>query len=80
MALPFLMEKKIKSPDVLIAERKSDKPDDDSPTSMLHSAASDLIDAVHARDIAKVAEALHAAFQISDELPHEEAPHEEGLE
>lgn len=42
----------------------------------LMAAAEDLIQAVHSKDAHAVADALEAAFQISDSLPHEEGEHE----
>jgi hypothetical protein len=39
------------------------------------SAADDLISAVHMKDSKAVADALKAAFEICDSMPHEEGQH-----
>ena len=49
--------------------------DQDEPEAGMHSAAQDLINAIHSRDTKAVAEALKAAFEIADSQPHEEGPH-----
>ena len=55
------------TPDVI--KRDSDTEQDyDS----LHAAAEDLISAVHAKDVAGVASALRAAFEMLDEDPQQE--------
>ena len=42
----------------------------------IESCARDLLRAIHAQDIKKMAEALYSAFEIADALPHQEGPHE----
>lgn len=44
----------------------------------LHVAAEQLIQAVHAGDTAAVADALKAAFDMLESMPHEEAGPDEG--
>lgn len=41
----------------------------------LESAAEDLVNAVHSKDIKAVAAALRAAFELCDSEPHEEGEH-----
>ena len=52
-------------------KRESDEPEYDS----LHSAAEDLITAVHSKNVSAVAEALRAAFELCDSEPHREGEH-----
>jgi hypothetical protein len=52
------------------------EPDDGEEYDSMHAAAQDLIEAIHSKDIKGVAEALRAAFELSDSEPHEEGPHE----
>lgn len=76
--LPFLNKSKEASvsmpPDSI--KRKSDDEDGEQEYDSLHSAAEDLIHAVHSKDVAAVAMAIKAAFEICDSQPHEEGPHE----
>ena len=71
MPLPFLSSKKQSSPAAAEVTRNPAA----QPNEGLHMAASDLIDAIHARDIASVAQALKAAFELADSEPHVEGPH-----
>ena len=48
---------------------------DDAPS--IEICASELIDAIHAKDIRGVVEALKACFREFDSEPHEEGPHTE---
>ena len=57
-------------------EHSRREPDEDAEYDSLHSAAEDLISAVHSKNVAAVAEALRAAFELCDSEPHEEGPHE----
>ncbi len=43
----------------------------------LHEISQELINCVHAHDIAGVADCLSAAFALCDSEPHVEGPHEE---
>jgi hypothetical protein len=52
------------------------KPDEEGEYSGLHAAAEDLVNAVHAKNIKAVAEALKAAFDLCDSEPHVEGEHE----
>lgn len=76
--LPFLKPKKISS--VIIASRKKDgtvmpEHEEGENDAGLMAAAEDLISAVHSKDSSAVASALKAAFEIMEEMPHEEGPH-----
>lgn len=76
--LPFLKNKVRAQTGVMIKERApdtSDKEETDYPEAALEACASDLIEAVHARDVAKVAQVLKDAFELCDIQPHEEGPH-----
>lgn len=78
--LPFL--KYSKEASVSMApesiKRKSDSPEE-SEYDPMHSAADDLISAVHSKDTKATADALRAAFELADSEPHHEGPHiEEG--
>lgn len=48
---------------------------EEHPEAALHACAEELIDAVHAKDAAGVADALKAFFHIADAMPHEEGRH-----
>lgn len=51
------------------------EPDEAGEYDVLESAAEDLVRAVHSKDIKGVAQALRAAFDLCDSMPHEEGPH-----
>lgn len=72
--LPFL-KKQNEASASMPADKQMRKPDDGAEYDVMHSAAQDLIDAVHAKDVKGVAEALKAAFELADSQPHEEGPH-----
>lgn len=77
--LPFMKPKQ--QVGVIVKNRTPDAPvgdDTDNSSSAnegLEAAATDLIRAVHSKDIKQVADALRAAFEICDSEPHEEGPH-----
>jgi len=71
--LPFLKLKQEGSSSSPV-EHEMREPDGDYDP--LHSAAEDLISAVHSKSVKAVAEALKAAFEICESEPHEEGPHE----
>jgi hypothetical protein len=78
MNLPFLKSRKLAQ--VIIARKKPEggiepmhAEDEQDPALM--SAADDLISAVHMKDSKAVADALQAAFEICDSMPHEEGQH-----
>lgn len=79
--LPFLKHSKEASvsvaPDTI--KRKSDS-EDESEYDPMHSAADDLIAAVHSKDTKATADALRAAFELADSEPHHEGPHIEDEE
>lgn len=65
--LPFIKQKNVAG--VILAKRKPEGgsetvPSEGSEDQGLHMAASDLIDAVHAKDAQAVQSALRSAFQI----------------
>ena len=43
----------------------------------LHAAAEDILSAVESKDSTALVSALHNFFEMCDEMPHEEGPHEE---
>lgn len=51
---------------------------DDDVAAALHEASMRLINGVHAKDPAAVAEAFEDAFRVLESAPHEEGPGEEG--
>lgn len=71
--LPFLKHNKEAGTTVLPESIKRYHDDD---FDMVESAAEDLIQAIHAKDVKAVAQALRSAFEICDAMPHEEGPHE----
>lgn len=73
--LPFLKNKQEASASGPVEHMKR-QPDEESDYDMIDSAAEDLIQAIHSKDVKAVASALKAAFQICDSEPHEEGPHE----
>lgn len=72
--LPFLKNKMEGSSSEPV-EIKKREPDEESDYDGLHACAEDLMNAVHAKDIPGIAEALRAAFQVCDSEPHEEGEH-----
>lgn len=77
--LPFLKNYKEKSAGgVTVQMRKPDHPEQEEKreeNQEVEAAAQDLLNAIAANDVRKVAAALQAAFEICDSLPHEEGPH-----
>jgi hypothetical protein len=80
--LPFL-KKNDRSVGLLVTRRTPDEkpaseitaPDEAGHAEAIKACAQDLIDAVHAKDVARTAEAMKSAFEILDSLSHEEGPH-----
>lgn len=74
MSLPFLNARKIAS--VVMAKHSPDgievMNEEGEPMPEMMSAAEDLLSAIAMKDAKKVAECLHAAFQICDSMPVEE--------
>lgn len=60
---------KNRAPDQKPEENQEDK------DAAIHACASDLIEAVHAKDIKRAAEAMRSAFEILEKMPHDEAEH-----
>jgi hypothetical protein len=79
MVLPFLKRKEASSPGLIVKTRTPDeKPEEnqeDDSSAAIHACAQDLILAVHSKDVKRTAEALTAAFEILDSMPHEEGEH-----
>jgi hypothetical protein len=78
--LPFLKPKKVAA--VIVANRQPDgsmesEGSEDEMDPGLMAVAEDLIRAVHGKDARAVAQALQAAFDIADSIPHVEGPHED---
>lgn len=79
--LPFLKRKNESGiAGVIIKHRQPDeKPqenqEDNDKDAAIHACAQDLISAVHSHDVKGAAEAIRSAFEILDEMPHEEGPH-----
>lgn len=75
MSFPFLKNqiKSAGSSNLIVKTRESDEKD--PQTDPMSAVASDLIDAIHARDIKKVAQVLKDAQEIADMEPHVEGPH-----
>lgn len=72
--LPFL--KKLQEGSVSApVEAVEREPDNEQDYDGLHACAEDLISAVHSKDVAGVASALKAAFELCEMYPHEEADH-----
>jgi len=76
--LPFLRKRdEQSSPGLIVKNRTPDKNEenqDDSHEGM-HAAAQDLLSAIESKDVKSIAEALKAAFEIADSMPHSEGPH-----
>ena len=81
--LPFLKKKNEASISGLIIKHRT--PDEAPETqdeqadqsAAIEECASELIDAVHARDIKRVAAAFKDAFDILEAMPHDEVDHTE---
>jgi DNA-binding GntR family transcriptional regulator len=77
--LPFLKKHDVGAQAPVTEHRKPDDSEksEKDQTDGMHMAASDLIDAVKAEDVARAAKALRAAFEIADSEPHQESPEDE---
>ena len=75
--LPFLKHSQEvgSSSSVEAVMRKSD--DEDKEFDSLESAAEDLMNAVHSKDIKAIASALRAAFELMENEPHSEGSEDE---
>lgn len=76
------MKNKVKAQTgIMVKERAPDSPQEEQndPDAPLEACANDLIDAVHAKDVKKVAQVLKDAFELLESQPHEEAEHIEEL-
>jgi hypothetical protein len=76
--LPFLKSKKDGMvTGIIVKDRQPDeKTEENDKDSAIHACASDLISAVHSRDVEATAEAMRSAFEILEEMPHDEIEHE----
>lgn len=75
--LPFLKPKASSVSGIIIAHRKPDggqemEPEAGDDSAPLHACAEDLIRALGSKDAKAVAEALKAAYEICDSMPHED--------
>lgn len=78
--LPFLKKRQEAGiSGIQVKQRAPDeKPEaEEDKDAAIHSAAQDLINAVHSKDPKATADALRSAFEICDSEPHEEGPHVE---
>lgn len=80
--LPFLNKKNQSGiTSIVVKNRQPDETtqesDKDDP---IHACASDLIEAVHSKDVKRAAEAMRSAFEILEKQPHEEVEHTESEE
>lgn len=79
--LPFLKSKRNDGTGISISVRSPDqaaKPEleaESTTITAVRAAAADLIKAIHNRDERAAAEALRAAFEILEAMPHSEGPH-----
>ena len=74
--LPFMQKRK--TPMVIVEQMKTtEEPESDKDYQIqaVEAAAQDLITAIASKNVRAVAEALRAAFEICDSMPHEEGPH-----
>ena len=69
--IPFLKHSKEASSSGPI-ESIERKPDNEEEYDSMESAAEELCNAVHAKDIKAIAAALRSAFEMCDSQPHEE--------
>ncbi len=60
---------KVRQPDEKPEEDQDDK------DAAIHACASDLINAIHEKNIPAAADAIKSAFEILDSMPHEEGEH-----
>jgi hypothetical protein len=60
-----------------LPQEGGDEPQEDD--SGLLTCANELIEAVHSKDPQAVVSALQSAFELMEQEPHEEAPHDMGL-
>lgn len=76
--IPFLKKREAKQVGVIVQDRAPDQKEENQENdkdASIHACAQDLINAVHAKDVAKAAEAIRSAFEILESQPHDEAPH-----
>lgn len=74
--LPFLKQRR--DAGLIVQTRKPDEKPSESEDmgDPVEACAEDLINAIHAKDVRRAAEAMRAAFEIMDAEPHVEGPHE----
>lgn len=78
---PFLKAKDQRVSGLIIEHRKPDeKPEAEEQDYGIETCARDLLNAVEAKDIKGIAEALKSAFDILESQPHDEYPHDESYE
>lgn len=70
--LPFLKRNQEGSASGAVESIKREPDDGADAYDPVHSAAEDLISAIHSKDVSAVAEALKAAFALLDSEPHDE--------
>lgn len=62
--LPFQKNKQGQVAGIIMKTREPDNKEESDNSSAIEACAKDLIEAVHSRDIKRVAEALQSAFEI----------------
>lgn len=72
--LPFMKKNKESSVSVA-SEAIKREPDHEVEYDALHAAAEDILQAIEKKDVANLAIALRAAFELCDSEPHVEGPH-----
>lgn len=70
--LPFLKLKQEGSGSAPVEHQMRESDEESGDYDMLHSAAEDLISAIHSKNVKSVAEALRAAFEMIQSQPQEE--------
>ncbi len=76
--LPFLSKNRPQS-SLTIIDRKPDEGKEDSPDAGIEAAASDLINAIHSKDVKAVVSALRAVSELI-EMPSDESIEPQGIE
>ena len=75
--LPFLQKNKEASVSAMPQTIQRDHDENsEQEFDALETAAEDLINAIHAKDVKGVTQALRAAFDLQESEPHDEGPHE----
>lgn len=70
---------KMRKPDEKPVDPNEEKPNEleEMATEAIEECAKDLLRAIQAQDVKRMAEALRSAFEIADAMPHAEGEHED---